>query len=86
MVVFGIECDEPPLVGKLKLKRFTKIKLLGIKFDCTLSKMFFYYEKCLAKIKKVTNNWMYKHLMIFDKITVVKTFVLSKSTYSTPDS
>ena len=36
------------------------------------------YDKGLEDIKKIANCWLYKYLTIFGKITVVKTYILSK--------
>ena len=54
---------------------------LKITFDRMLQNMDCIYEKGLNEIRKLINNWMYRSLSIFCKITVVKTFVLSKITH-----
>ena len=54
VVVFRIECCEPPLVSTLKL--------LGITFNNLLWNMDSIYEKGLDGDRRVTNNWMYTSL------------------------
>ena len=35
------------------------------------------YNEGIRKLETVVNDWKYKHLTIFGKITVIKTFMLS---------
>ena len=74
LTVFGKQCKEPKFVDELQVKWCVKFKLLGIYFDSTLSKMHINYDKAIDSIRKELSSWKYRYLMIFGKVTVIKTF------------
>ena len=69
--------QEPTYVKELGLNYCNEFTLLGIKFDSTLGSMICNYDEGIRKLETVVNDWRYKYLTIFGKITVVKTFMLS---------
>ena len=73
----GKKVPKPPFVGELGLNYCDSFTLLGVVFDPTLSCMRTNYDEGLRKMEIVANDWRYKYLTIFGKITVIKTFMLS---------
>ena len=76
--ILGGHFKEKTLLNTFQLKWCTIFKLLGIQFYSNLENMSIHFDKGLDKIKRVAINWKLKYLKIFDKITVGKTFMLSK--------
>ena len=57
----------------------TQFDLLGIKFSVDLDKMVsLNYSLALEKVKKTLHLWKWRPLTPIGRITVIKTFVLSK--------
>lgn len=56
-------------------------KLLGMYFDNKLDNLQVNADKSLESIKSTLNNWRYRYLTPFGKITVIKTLALSKLTH-----
>ena len=75
--IFGKKSPEPTYVNELGLNYCNDFTLLGIKFDSTLSYMMCNYNEVIRKLETVVNDWRYKYLTIFGKLTVVKHFMLS---------
>ena len=55
-----------------------RVKLLGIYFDSTLSKMHVNYENAIESVRKVIKSWKFRFLTIFGKVTVIKTMCIPK--------
>ena len=53
-------------------------ELLGIKFDSNLEHMHINFTEKIEKIERVLKNWSFRYLTPFGKVTIVKTFGLSK--------
>ena len=79
--IFVKEVSQPEYVEQLKIKWFTKFGLPGIEFDRRLSEMDRNYEKGFQSMQDVMNSWKFRHLIIFGKLTVIKTFCLPKLTH-----
>ena len=62
---------------ELELNYCKDFTLLGIKFNSTLKSMMWNYNEGIRKLEMVVNDWRHRHLTIFGKITVIKTFMLS---------
>ena len=75
--IFGQQSPEPPYVKELGLRYCNDFKLLGIKYDSSLSSMMCNYDEGIRKFETVVHDRRHKYLTIFGKITVVKTFMLS---------
>ena len=73
LTIFGKIHRKPTFTEELKIKWCTSFKLLGIHFDITLSNMQINYEKAVESVRKEINSCKYMFLMIFGKITVIKT-------------
>ena len=58
---------------QLGIKWCTDFELLGIGFDQTLSRMDNNYDRCLKSMKDELNSWRFRHLTVFDKVTIFKT-------------
>ncbi len=57
----------------------TEFDLLGLKFSVNLHDMIkLNYDKYLAQITETINHWNKRYLTPIGKITVIKTFILSK--------
>ena len=56
-------------------------RLLGIQFCNILSNMECNHEKGVQNMRDIANNWKFKYLTIFGKITVIKTFMLPQLTH-----
>ena len=57
----------------------TAFDLLGLKFSVNLDKMIqLNYDKYINQAKETINHWNKRYLTPLGKITVVKTFILSK--------
>ena len=79
--IFGKEVSQPEYVEQLRIKWCTKFELIGIKFDMILSEMDCNYEKGFQSMQDVMNSWKFRHLSIFNKLTVIKTLCLPKLTH-----
>ena len=77
VTVFGKKIPDPPYVGELGLKFCDSFTLLGVIFDPTLENMQVNYDEGVRKMEIVANDWKYKYLTIFGKLTVIKTFMLA---------
>ena len=66
---------------QLEIKWCTDFELLGIAFDQTLSRMDNNYDKSLKNMKDKLNSWQSRHLIVFGKITVIKSMCLPKFTH-----
>ena len=75
---FGKNLNLSTLAKEAGIQWCTSFTLLGIKFDCTLSKMDDNYDDALESIKKVLDSWQTRFLTIYGKIVVIKTFVFPK--------
>ena len=62
----------------LKLIWTSEFRLLGVDFDNDLAKMDLNFRTKLDEIKKLYNNWLYRHLSPIGRITVIKSMALSK--------
>ena len=78
ITIFGKKMEKPTFVDELKVKWCVEFKLLGIHFDCTLSKMHVNYDIALDAIRSEINSWKYRFLTIYGKITVIKTLCIPK--------
>ena len=57
----------------------TEFNMLGIEFNVDLEKMpKINYEIAISRSKHLLNKWEHRHLTPFGKITIIKTFVISK--------
>ena len=83
VIWFGEMADShTELCMDLGLKWVKTFKLLGLKFDNKLEKMYdLNYEEGIKNIKKVINSWRYRHLTVYGKITIIKSLALSKLTH-----
>ena len=66
------------LCPDLGLKWVKKFNLLGIEFDNALESMNDNFNNKIATMEKLINNWNYRYLTPFGKITVIKSLCLSK--------
>ena len=76
--IFGSNFRKPPLVDVLNLKWSVEFKLLGIYFDSEIKHMDKNYTQALDEIRKVASNWVFKNTTLTGRITVAKTYMLSK--------
>ena len=63
----------------------TDFELLGIMLDQTLSRMDNNYDGCLKSLKDKLNSWHFRHIMVFGKVTIIKTMCLPKFTHIETD-
>ena len=56
-------------------------KVLGIQFCNNLTNMQCNYEKGIQNIRDISNNWKFRYLTIFGKMTVMKMFMLPQLTH-----
>ena len=77
-----IKCKEK-LNVKVKLDwDTTKFDLLGISFTMDLNKIpNLNYDRAIVKARNIIKNWNTRHLTPLGKITVIKTFIVSKFTH-----
>ena len=66
------------LCPDLELKWVTKFTLLGIEFDNALEQMNKNFNDKIDIIEKMLNNWSFRYLTPFGKVTIVKSLGLSK--------
>lgn len=69
------------LCRDLGLKWETSFKLLGIQFDNNLDNMELNINYNIEQMQKILNNWRYRHLTPYGKITIIKSLALSKLTH-----
>ena len=62
----------------LDLKLSVEFKLIGILFDSGLTNMDKNYMQALDDIRKVASKWVFKNITLTGRITVAKTYLLSK--------
>ena len=77
----GEKNSKSRFVETLNIKWCTGFRLLVIQFSNTLSEMENNYVKGIKEMRDVSNNWKYRYLTIFAKITVIKTYMLPKLTH-----
>ncbi len=78
-VVFGkIPPTDYVLCRELGLKWDQNFKLLGIKFDGTLSNIESNYDEKIDDIRTVMKKWQYRFISPLGRACIVKTLVLSK--------
>lgn len=69
------------LCEDLGLKWETNFKLLGIQFNNNLDNMDINITNNVDDMKKILNNWRYRYLTPYGKITIIKSLALSKLTH-----
>ena len=66
------------LCPELRLDWDKSFKLLGINFDNNLENMDDNFHEKIKEIKKLLNQWFYRSLTPYGKITLIKTLAMSK--------
>ena len=66
------------LCQELGLIWSSTFRLLGIDFDSDLANMDTNFRTKMDEVKKLYNNWLYRHLSPIGRITVIKSLALSK--------
>ena len=68
-------------VDRVKIKWVSRFRLLRIQFCNVLSDMDINYEKGIKNMQDIGNNWNFRYLTIFSKLTVIKTYMLPQLTH-----
>ena len=78
VMIGDIPNDNYVLCNELGLKWAQEFRLLGVDFDAKLLDMNVNYDKAVEKIVKIINNWRFRFITVYGKLTIAKSLLLSK--------